>query len=220
MSEWSRLVHDPRTWEAVDDLLRQDAAHGYVPKESIFSMLQEIAALPGAWDACNKEHPSDAKKRRAKLAAQVRTLAVDIEADPEARHLRIINSQEVTTSLAKLKGIECRTVSEFLSDLADAVADHHSYADEFAALRGDKTTRDAKHEYVYRAVVLCVKRYIVGCRRGQRKGGADTLPGEVRDHDTPSKACTLLVNAVLGLHGDQALRNDRKKINRVWDSSD
>lgn len=202
------LVNDPRTWEAIDELLMPPniklgsdglplldkqgrtipaevrARRGCLMEEHVIDMLGHIGTLHEAWEATRDEHPSDALSRRTSLAAKVRMLADEIATDPQARHIRIIDSERFTTTKLIMNGKTPRTLSDILSDIADHIDKRQSHSELYASIRGDKTTRDAREHFVTRKVIQCVY----------------DLTG--RPHQAPRSAITLLVNAALGLHGD------------------
>lgn len=146
MSSWRWLVDDPRTWAAVDQLLDRGLCEEYV-----FPLLQHLSRIPEMWARLDREAPEDRDDRRRALAHKVRALALEIDADPEARHDRIFDHRAIT------QGDSSRPmIADFLRGYADTLAERGADA-LTEPLRGKKTTRNDLRSFVRREVALILE---------------------------------------------------------------
>lgn len=187
MSEFWRLVNDPRTWEAIDDLLDRGLC-----EDMVWPLLHRIARLPEIHKSIATETADDRKDRRMKLAHKILMLAAEIDDDPEARHYRVMDHENYTDFPAldwrmpdgRIEHREYPTIANYLRQFADGFSQSTGASDLYNEwTEGKRTTHNDLSAFARREVAAFLDRNL-------RK--ADTKP---------ITAATNLVNALLGSGG-------------------
>lgn len=169
---WWRFINDQRTWVAIDALLDRDLC-----EEDVVPMLQRICALPALWAELSHETLKERQTRRAKLAKQIRQIALAIEQDPEARHFRVWGADATTTTPIDGKP----TIANYLRDFSQLYEKRgNGNRDEADWLAGETTTHMEFSKFVRREIALLLMFFL-------------------KDHkETPNAAAMNLANALIG----------------------
>lgn len=157
------------TWKAIDQLLDKGLCEEYV-----FPLLRHIHSLPQAWEIITEESPEKTMDRRKKLSYEIRALALKLEADREAKHIRIEDHETITEVPTY------PTLANFLRDIADEIGLKNKYYDHYEEqLTGKKTTRNDLNSFIRREIAQVLYSFL-------------EQPNEL-----PISAATYLSNAVL-----------------------
>lgn len=158
MSDFARLVNEPRTWCAIDDLLDRGLC-----EENVIPILRHIAALPAFHEKIVTETPQAREERRRTLVNKIVDAALAIKDDPEAKHFRIVDHESITNepagwwlpegSIKRRAYRDYPSIYGFLLDFAEHMSKHKGMSDSYDPwTRGKKTTRNDLPAFIRREI--------------------------------------------------------------------
>lgn len=156
MSDFSTMVDDSRTWSAIDSLLDSGLC-----EQNVIPMLRHISGLPEIHKSLVTETPEARTDRRRVMAHKIRALALELDADPDAKHYRVMDHKHLTQFRAldwrhpdgQIEHREYPTVATFLRDFAEVLAKSQSSRDAYNTWTvGKKTTRNDLPTFIRREI--------------------------------------------------------------------
>jgi len=141
---FSTIRDDPRTKKAL--LALKENYHLSDKQER--ELLQHLSGLIPLWKELNIESPEKKQDRRNTLAYHIRDLAIKIDNDREAKHIRIYDDASFTTTIS-----DKPTLSSYMRDIAGVIKNGLPGYDLYDPyLEHSKTTQNRLKDFVKRNI--------------------------------------------------------------------
>lgn len=154
---FNEIFNDPRTQQAMEDLIRRG-----LPGEDVLTLTLLIELLPAAYDVVVLETQEERTNRRANLASNIRALAAEIEDDREANYLRIYDHETVRFDFNN-SDITFPKFSDFLRQAADEINTYKNNAEAlvfYAKPSGKRSTRSTLEQFVRQKIAEALLKFL------------------------------------------------------------